>query len=354
MKVSDYKQILTWLSQTYAWDCNPGPINDTHDNRTQTAVNNFKKAYNDSGPGSTWAPKVTPWGEANNQETWEAYFNCYEEYLAKQLGTDLAGVNALRSSMQYFHQNVWTGCNEFQPRVAENLDSFPCDSNRRVEVVFFDPGEEPALACNPDIDTCDQDACLLYDKTKYSRVITTPMLSAREWLCTWERLDTPVSDHEPRKMLVECPGLPDGTPAEIQVYVTFAGEEKTHGSVISAEALGERIVVPYADWYLSDPDREPIDLPAGEGFPECSFAFEINAGGRTVRSPHIVYADAFAIRFTYDDEDSKPAARSPYTLYNKWACYHGATDEKGETIVRGVPPGGVIARLNRPRLITNY
>ncbi|HEX2959797.1 MAG TPA: hypothetical protein VHO70_23375 [Chitinispirillaceae bacterium] len=351
MKVSDYKQILTWLSETRGWDCNPGPINDSHDNKTQTAVNNFKKAYNESGPGSSWAAKVTPWGEANNQETWEAYFNCYEEYLAEQLGTDLAGVNTLRSTMKFIHPNMWTGCNEYQPRVAQNLDSFPCDSNRRVEVAFFDPGEEPALECNPNIDTCNKQECPLYKKTDYTRIITPPMISAKEWKCIWENIETPVTDHASRTMIIDVPGLPNGTPAQLQVFIKIGDNEKAYGNPITASVNNEKIEHHFDSWYLDNFEREFIELNNGEQFPDFRFCYTLSSGGRSVRAPYITYADKVSMKFRFGSETGSAVANARFTLYSQWGCYHGTTDDNGNALIDKVPPGGAIVMLDSPRLV---
>lgn len=77
---------------------------------------------------------------------------------------------------------MWVGCNEYHPRDAENIDDFKCESNRRVEVLFFEPKDEkPALDCDPDRNKCTGKGCALFDASKFKRIMRAPMTSAKAY-----------------------------------------------------------------------------------------------------------------------------------------------------------------------------
>ncbi|MBN1759644.1 MAG: hypothetical protein JW863_15055 [Chitinispirillaceae bacterium] len=175
MKVADYKQILTWLSEKRGWNCNPGTIDNSHDTQTQNAVNRFKQLYNSEGPGASWAPRIEPeWGDPNTKDTWKAYFHCYEEYIANELGTDISGLAEYRSMLHFASANEWVGCNEYHPRTLPGIDGLTEQSNRRVEVLMFAPGNIPdSIDCCPDRNNCSKEVCVLYGP-KYTPVPYNP------------------------------------------------------------------------------------------------------------------------------------------------------------------------------------
>lgn len=164
----DYNQILAWAADSFGWDCHPGEIND---NANELIVNKFRSEYNSKGPGSTWASPIASFGGAGGKEIWIAYFNCYETTLMEKLGVDIAGLKSIRDLCQFSINRKWVGCNEYHPREATNLSDFPCDSNRRVEVLFFDSSDIPTLNCETDSQTCAQVDCILYDAAIYPKRI---------------------------------------------------------------------------------------------------------------------------------------------------------------------------------------
>lgn len=179
MKSKDYNQILAWVSETRGFNCHPGQIDDSGND---LLVNEFRKEYNKKGPGSTWAPKIVEWGGAGGEEVWEAYFNCYQDYIAEELGVDIGGLNTLQSNIKYLSDLKWVGCNEYHPRTAQNIDDFKCESNRRVEVLIFEPKDEkPALDCDPDRNKCSGKGCALFDTSKFKRIMREPMTSAKAY-----------------------------------------------------------------------------------------------------------------------------------------------------------------------------
>jgi Raf kinase inhibitor-like YbhB/YbcL family protein len=83
-----------------------------------------------------------------------AIFDCYEYNLRQELGEDRAGVTNLRGELLWVDMDHMTqGFGERFPIENASQDNYRSQSNRRVEVMMFDPGEEPDLvasAANPD------------------------------------------------------------------------------------------------------------------------------------------------------------------------------------------------------------
>jgi hypothetical protein len=332
MRVADYEQILTWLAETRGWDCDPGTIDDHHTDRTQAAVNRFRQAYNAHGPGASWAPRITEYGAPNTDETWMAYFNCYEEALAIELGVELGELASLRANLRFVSATV-VGCGEHHPIEAEHIDDYRSQTNRRVEVLFFDPGEEPHLACHAAGPAgCDPAACDLYDPHRYRRHVLLPMLSALPWRAAWS--DAIAHEDESREMLVEAPGLPAGT--QMHVTVTL----RDHGPIaqFTAPSDAERVCVPFADWFVPDAVRWVGELAPGEPFPEAYYDFEVEGGGRKVLSvAPIRCLDRVHLRVVADEQ---PIADTPYALVSPWGVRRGTTDADGVLDERDLPPGG--------------
>lgn len=343
MRVADYQQILTWLAETRGWNCDPGGIDDVHGNDTQTAVNEFRTAYNAEGPGATWAPKVTPWGPANNDETWRAYFNCYEEALVAELGEGLQGLAALRQNLRFIVPDRSVGCGEHHPKEAENVDEFRSQTNRRVEVVLFEPGEVPSMTCHPAKGQCQPAACELYDAERFRRRVLPPLLSALPWLARWDaevaRMD------ETHAMILEAPGLPAGQ--ELKFTVT----QETHGPV--AEVLvtsgPERAELPFDAWEHPRSYADAGDLGEGGAFAEVRFSFVVEGAGRRIEGGSIRYRDRLHLQLEL--EDGTPLGSQPVRVISPWGTRRVTTDAEGILAVDDLPPGGASVVLRDRTLV---
>ena len=344
MKVADYEQILQWLHETRGWDCDPGEIDDQHTGRTQTAVNNFRKAYNADGPGAAYAPKVTEFGPANNDETWIAYFNCYEDALADELGVDRDELAGLRAGLRFVEPRV-VGCGENHPLEAENVDEFRSQTNRRVEVLFFDPSEQPALPCHAaGPGTCDPTQCELYDPKKFRRRVLPTMVSALPWRARWN--DTIAHEDEARDMIVDAPGCPAGV--EMRLTVTL----RDHGVVAEIVAVSEqdRVVVPFEGWYVALAVHHVGDLEPGQAFPEVWFDFVCEGGGRKVatKAP-IRCVDRLHLQLVTDNDVL--LANEPYRVHSPWGTRRGTTDDDGVLDEADLPPGGACVILRERTVV---
>ena len=147
--VADIKQILSWVSTALAplsFDCDPGQIDDN----LATAngpVRNFQRDFNGnrSALGSS-APSLTIDGSVGLL-TWGAFFDCYEFALQQALGADAADLQALRARLVFADpQHESLGFSEHFPVDELGVDNFRSQTNRRVEILFFESGEEPDVA----------------------------------------------------------------------------------------------------------------------------------------------------------------------------------------------------------------
>ncbi|MEP7049159.1 MAG: OmpA family protein [Pseudomonadota bacterium] len=142
--ISDIKQILSWVAGALAgFNCDPGTIDD---NPASGAVLQFQKDYN--AQRSTIAPgsaDLKPDGSVGLL-TWGAFFDCYEFVLQQQLGEDAPGLQALRDKLVFADpQHEFLGFSEYFPIDELGVDNFRSQANRRVEILFFEKGEEPDI-----------------------------------------------------------------------------------------------------------------------------------------------------------------------------------------------------------------
>jgi outer membrane protein OmpA-like peptidoglycan-associated protein len=147
-KVADYKQILAWVSRAFSdfgFACDSGKIDDNAAT-AEPAVRRFQTTYNEKrGEMGIEQPSITVDGSVGKQ-TWGAFFDCYELALAQELGEDTAGVAALREQLVFVDdEHKALGFSEYFPVEELGVDHYRSQENRRVELLTFDPGEEPDL-----------------------------------------------------------------------------------------------------------------------------------------------------------------------------------------------------------------
>lgn len=157
-KVEDYQQILIWLTHSLGWNCDPGGKTNVHDAQTHAAVEAFQTQYNadDRFPNDIGVD-----GRVGRQ-TWGAFFDVYMLELQHALGTDAAGLETAQQSLQFVDCEA-IGCGEECPITDDRTENYKSPVDRRVEVLFFDPGEEPAIDCGAPRGACEE----LYKKKMY-------------------------------------------------------------------------------------------------------------------------------------------------------------------------------------------
>jgi outer membrane protein OmpA-like peptidoglycan-associated protein len=168
-KVADIKQILSWMSVAYPefFACDPGAIDDEA-STAKPAIAAFQEQYNANRDalGASDQPELGVDG-AVGPLTWGAIFDVFEHGLRDELGEDSAGVAALRAGLDFLADDLeHIGFGEKHPLEGKGKDEFVSQTNRRVEILFFDPGEEP----DPNLLRNTPELTEIYDPDLYVRV----------------------------------------------------------------------------------------------------------------------------------------------------------------------------------------
>ncbi|WP_437755092.1 hypothetical protein [Sorangium sp. So ce1389] len=173
-KPKDIQQILAWAHRGRRYDCDPGPVDGRIGGRSRAAIRQFKSGYNNRFPGTE-----IPVNESADANFWRAVYDVYMEELKSLLGIDDVGLDKYRRALHWADSaHHFVGCGESWPIDHFRADNYRSIINRRVEVLFFDTGEFPELACHPAPDQCRKDVCVLYNENTYQRT-HLPVLSVR-------------------------------------------------------------------------------------------------------------------------------------------------------------------------------
>lgn len=156
-KVEDIQRIFKWAAAERGWDCDPGEVDNATGPNTRNATKAFQREYNEDFEKEISVDPVV------GKQTWGAIFDVYNEAIAKLLETDKAGLEAMQKSL-VFVEPAAIGAGEKYPIESSRKGDYRADKNRRVEILFFDPGEAP----EPVGSTGDCGLCqILYDPTQY-------------------------------------------------------------------------------------------------------------------------------------------------------------------------------------------
>ncbi|MEO8232499.1 MAG: OmpA family protein, partial [Ignavibacteriota bacterium] len=179
-QVEDIQQILKWISFNFEYDCDPGKITNEMDSETHNALLNFQKRYNidfvtlnihrERFSQTHIFTKIDEDGKMGKQ-TWGAFFDMYMLELLIILGINEDGLTELKDKMQFVqksHSNPAPviGCGENFPASGATTEEKNA-VDRRVEILFFDDGEDPKLECHPRKYNCIKSKCDLYPKDKF-------------------------------------------------------------------------------------------------------------------------------------------------------------------------------------------
>ncbi len=182
--VDDYQAALTWQHERAGWDCDPGPINNKLSARTRDAVGRFQELYNqevdkaaNAGSDSPFKKKIGV-DKSVGADTWGAFYDLYMSELMDLL--ELTSYSALQQMQAALKppsgMTDFVGCGEHIPFTAARRNPFEKGTDehlegpqknppdRRVEILFFDPGEELDLVCHPKPGKCEPAECPLYVK----------------------------------------------------------------------------------------------------------------------------------------------------------------------------------------------
>ena len=325
----DYGDVLNWISVHLGWPCRTGyPKSPPW---LYDATLQFQSAYNASDLGPSSAKPLKRSGKFD-VATWGAVYDCYESKLAEALHTDLAGLAELRAELRFVKADQpWVGCGEFKTVDQVGRDNYRSQKNRRVEVLFFDPGEESDLPCLAA--ACQPAACELYDLQCYKRD-PVPL-----WVASWEPHDF-AGVGMPRKMVVDAPDLPDGVPVTFSLSQKANGLETVVGNPAVALLQGGRAGLEFGEWFDKSRVTYQVDLKDGESFPPVVFRFKASLQGKEVQSAPLAYSDSIGYQCIYDNDVSTPVADQRFTVLSPWGTLRGRTDAQGNLRVDGLPPGG--------------
>ncbi|HET9933223.1 MAG TPA: OmpA family protein, partial [Polyangiaceae bacterium] len=178
--VDDYQAVLLWQHQRAGWDCDPGAVNNQLNVATKRAIGRFQELYNaevdnaqSQGLDSPFKSKITV-DKKVGKETWGAIYDVYMSELMELLELEnFSELEAIQKGLKAAPgMTDFVGCGEHIP--FNPARRTPSKSNgehdgppknppdRRVEILFFDPGEEVPLACHPAPGQCKPDVCPLY------------------------------------------------------------------------------------------------------------------------------------------------------------------------------------------------
>lgn len=159
-KVEDYQQILRWVASMWGWPCDPGAVDGDHGSDTDAAVERFQRMAS-----SAFERELSVDGDVGPQ-TWGAFFDAYMSMLADVMGLDAEGLSERQRALKFVEPKA-VGCGENFPVEGKGTQGLRSETNRRVEIVFFDPGEEPKLQCHARTGTCDPARCDLHAPLTY-------------------------------------------------------------------------------------------------------------------------------------------------------------------------------------------
>lgn len=162
-KTRDIQMILTWIARDWGWSCDPGGVDDNYGPKTREGVKGFQHRFNAEYEGD-----LSESGTVDDK-TWRAFFKLYQEELTEVADTDAAGLAELRGSLRWLNAGRSSvGCGESFPIDHPTRDSYRSTTNRRVEICFFEEGEEPLLDCHPAAGQCQPRRCEIYNPRMYA------------------------------------------------------------------------------------------------------------------------------------------------------------------------------------------
>jgi hypothetical protein len=333
----DYADVLNWVATEFGWPCQTGyPESATPG--LWSATQEFQKSYNASDVGGTNPHKPIPESGWFDEPAWGAVYDCYELKLAEVLGVDLDGLRDLRDRIWWLSTEIpWVGCGEYHPLDQVGRDGYRSQTNRRVEVRFFDLGEEPTIGCLDG--SCTGPDCELYNPLVYRRHHLPPVASIAPWAAGWDHPSEPAGIGTTRNMILEASDLPEGESVLFEVFQATPSRVPISPPITGTIQDG-RAVAEFRDWFAPERVASKVALKDGEKFSEVSFLFVASAGGDQIESQPLPYSDIVDLQFVFSDGADTPASERDYVLLSPWGSLRGKTTKSGNVRVEGLPPGG--------------
>lgn len=190
--VADAKHWLTWVAEQFpaSFDCAPPKVDDSA-GTLPPWVTSFQTSYNDARSTLEAAGGSLDADGDMGPLTWGALFDVFEAALRRELDEPASEVASLRARLVPLAGDLaFVGFGEHCSVDAAHRGAYRSQANRRVELVFFDPGEEPNL----DALRSAPGSSELYDPEHYRRVPLPPETSAKRNYVVWAATEPIVID----------------------------------------------------------------------------------------------------------------------------------------------------------------
>lgn len=130
--IEDYQTILSVLTSTYGWECDPGSIDNADGPATKTALKAFQSDYN------IFFDKSIGEDGAIGQQTWGAFFDVIREMIWLVAKKEVGETNP---AIKYGEGTGIHACGEKFAQDANTKKGRKSSKDRRVEIVFKDPAD---------------------------------------------------------------------------------------------------------------------------------------------------------------------------------------------------------------------
>lgn len=218
-KTEDYQHILSWLTHTQRWMCDPGRIDNVDGEKTRNALSSFQDEYN-----TKFKASIAVDGKIGSQ-TWGALFDVYMQCVADSFGMSGAELIDVQKSISFLTRPT-VGCGEKCPITSATEANYRSPVDRRVEILFFESGEEPPEGA---LDICGM--LYLHGAYVFSPISIDPDTSGVDVVTLLNELDEPAAE-----VSVEI-GLSDGTTRK--TMSTVDGKIRVFGKAITSVTIGD-------------------------------------------------------------------------------------------------------------------
>lgn len=334
----DKQQVLDWVEKRLGWPCGM----QTNSGSLWQATRAFQKSYNENGrAGNLAAPALAEDGDFR-ELTWGAVFDCYELNHAEELGCELADLAEFRSRLCFLDPDApYVGCGEYHPIEAQDQDNYRSQTNRRVEILYFDAADVPVLPCH--VAACEPDSCPLYNRACWRRAPLPAMPSALPWTASWEEPEQPAQMSRKRKLVLDAPGLPAGYLMTFEITQAAEGNTATAARLEGIVSEDEHAETEWGKWFAPERVMYRRRVTKGGAFPPVSFSFSVSGAARLVHTEQpLTYGDVLDVQVGLKiPEDEIPVAGADCLLHSPWGILESKIDDRGHLLVRELPPGGV-------------
>lgn len=139
---ADFKAIQVWAAREKGWDLDPGPLDDSWHEQARKARDAFRVRLSEEY-GHELERHV-----AQSAADWAAIYDLYDDALTLKLGMTPEGLE-FRRSMVLPTEPPTLACGEEWPTERVGEDDAEVAANRRVDLIFLDPGELDLLVGEP-------------------------------------------------------------------------------------------------------------------------------------------------------------------------------------------------------------